>query len=114
MSALPGKISELLLSMLSCISDVNAWVTANMLNLNDNKTELMLVTCKGTKHLHNLPTSITVGNAQIPFEQSVNNIGFALHCLHTKNAHVSNISRTCYFQLRRLAYISDKYCNCHT
>ena len=40
----PDRISELLLSMQSCISDVNAWATANMLRLNDNKTELMLVT----------------------------------------------------------------------
>ena len=31
-------ISELLHSMQSCISDVKAWATANMLKLNDNKT----------------------------------------------------------------------------
>ena len=53
-----------------------------MLKLNDNKTELMLVTTKITKHLHNLPTSITMGNA-----------------------HVSNIARTCYLELHRLASI---------
>ena len=64
MSAQPDRISELLHSMQSCISDVKAWATANMLKLNDNKTELMLVTCKRTKHLHSLPTSITIGNAQ--------------------------------------------------
>ena len=46
MSATPDGISELLRSMQSCISDVNAWATANMLRLNDNKTELMLVTSK--------------------------------------------------------------------
>ena len=66
-SALPDGISELLHSMQSCIIDVKAWVTANMPKLNDNRTELMLVTSNGTKHLHNLPTSITIGNAQIPF-----------------------------------------------
>ena len=60
MSAPPDKISKLLHSMQSCISDVKAWATANMLKLNDNKTELMLVTSKRTKHLHNLPTSITI------------------------------------------------------
>ena len=65
MSAPPDKISELLHSMQSCICDIKAWATANMLNLNDNKTELMLVTSKRAKYLHNLPTSITIGNAQI-------------------------------------------------
>ena len=76
MFAPPDKISELLHSMQSCICDVKAWATATMLKLNDNKAELMLVTSKITKHLHNLPTSITMGNAQIPFKQSVKNLGF--------------------------------------
>ena len=76
-----------------------------MPKLNDNKTELMLVTSKRTKHLHNLPTSITIGNAQIPFKQSVKNLGYTLDCHLTMNAHVSNIARTCYVELRRLASI---------
>ena len=91
--------------MQSCISDVKAWATANMLKLNDSKTELMLVTSKRSKHLHILPTSITIGIAQIPFKQSVKNLGFTLDCHLAMNAHVSNIARTCYFELRRLAYI---------
>ena len=65
MSAPPDRISELLHSMQSCICYVKAWATANMLRLNDNKTELTLVTSKRTKHLHNLPISITIENAQI-------------------------------------------------
>ena len=105
MSAPLDRISELLHSMQSCISDVKAWAAANMLKLNDSKTELMLVTSKRSRHLHNLPTSITIGNAQIPFKQSVKNLGFTLDCHLTMNAHVSNIARTCYFELRRLASI---------
>ena len=76
-----------------------------MLRLNDNKTELMLVTSKRTMHLHNLPTSITIGNAQIPFKQSVMNLGFTLDCHITMNAHVPNIARRCYFELCRFVSI---------
>ena len=104
-SSPPERISELLHSMQSCISDVKAWTTTNMLKQNDNRTELMLVTSKRTKHHHNLPTSITIGNAQIPFKQSVENLGSTLDCHLTMNAHVSKIARTCYFELRRLASI---------
>ena len=104
MSAPPDRISELLHSMQSCISDVKAWATANMLRFND-KTELMLVTSKITKHLHNLPISITIGNAQITFNKSVKNLGLTLDCRLTMNAHVSNIARTCYIELNRLASI---------
>ena len=105
MSALPDRISELLHSMLSCISDVNAWVPANVHELNDNKTELILVTSKRTKHLNHLPTSITMGNAQIPINYSVKKLGLALDSHLTMNAHVSNIARKFYFELRRLASI---------
>ena len=105
MSAPPDIISEQLHSMQSCISDVNAWTTANMLKLNDNKKELMLVTSNRTKHLHSLPTSITIRNAHIRFKQFVKNFGFTFDCHLTMNAHVSKIARTCYFELRRLACI---------
>ena len=46
MSAPPDRISELHHSVQSCMNDVKAWATANMLKLNDSKTELMLVTSK--------------------------------------------------------------------
>ena len=94
MSAPPDGISELLHSMQLCIGDVKAWGTVNMPKRNDNKTELMLVTSKRTKHLHSLPTSITMGNAHIPLKQSVKNSGFTLDCHLTMNAHVSNIALT--------------------
>ena len=65
----------------------------------------MLVSSKRTKHLHNLPTSIAIGNAKIPFKQSVKILGFTLDGHLTMNAHVSNIAQTCYFELRRLPSI---------
>ena len=105
MSAPPDGISELLHSMQSCIRDVKAWASENMLELNYDKTELMLVISKRTRHLHNLPTSITIGNAQIPFKLSVKNLGFTLGSHLTMNAHVTNIARTFYFEVRRLASI---------
>ena len=49
--------------------------------------------------------SITIGNAHIPFKKSVNNLGSTVDCHLTMNAHVTNIARTCYFELRRLASI---------
>ena len=101
MHAPPDKVSELFPSMQSCMSNA----TANMLILNDNKTELMFVTSKITKHLNYLPTSITTGNAQIPFKLSVKNLDFTLDCHLIMNAHVSIIARTCFFELHRLAYI---------
>ena len=96
MSAPPDKISELLHSQLSCICDVKAWATANMLQHTDNKKEFMLCTSKRTKHLNSLRTSIIFSNAQFPFKQSVMNLSFALDCHLIMNAHVTSITLTCY------------------
>ena len=104
MSALPDRISELLHSMQSCIGDVKAWAIASMLILND-KTELMLVTSNRTNHHNNLPTSITMGNAQIPFKQSVKNLSSTLDFHLTMNAHISNIARTCYLELSEIPFL---------
>ena len=103
MFAPPDK-EEQLQSSQSCMSDVKAWATEGMPKLNDN-TKLLLVTSKRTRHLHYLPTPITIGNVQITFKQSLKNIGFTLDCHHTMKAHVSNIAQTCHFELSRLASI---------
>ena len=67
----------------------------------------MLVTSKRTNYLHSLPTSITIGNAEIPFKKSAKNLVFTLDCHLTMNAHFFNIARTCYFELRRLHLFVD-------
>ena len=76
-----------------------------MLKRIDTKTEFMLVTSIRAKHLHDLPTSFTIGNAQNSLKQFVKNLGVTLDCHITMNAHISNIARTCYFELHRLASI---------
>ena len=101
----PDKICMLHQSMQSFTSERKAWATANMLELNDDKREIMLVTLKRTKHLHNLLISFTTGNAQLSFKQSVNNFSFSLDCHHSMNEHISTITRTCYFEFCLLAFI---------
>ena len=76
-----------------------------MIKLNDMKTELTFVISKRTKYLHNVHSSITIGNAQASFKQSMKNVGFTLDCHFSMNEHVSTIARKCYFELCRIASI---------
>ena len=55
------------MSYFTLCSHLRVMSTANMLKLSDNKTELMLVTSIRAMHLHSLPTTLTIGNARIPF-----------------------------------------------
>ena len=79
--------------------DIKAWAAANMLKIN-NKAKLMLVTSKITKHLHNLPTSITIGNSQIPFKHSEKNLVFTLEC------HLSTATNVSAFVLSRIDFVT--------
>ena len=90
--------------MQSCMSDVNAWATGNMLRFNI-MTELILVTLRRTRHLHNITTAITIGSGQIPLIQSVKIFGFTLDCYLTMNKHASTLAWICYFELIHLASI---------
>ena len=69
------------------------------------QSSCLSITRTRTRILHNLLTSVAIGNAQIPFKQSVKNLGFTLSCCLSMNAHVCNIARKCYSELRRLASI---------
>ena len=118
MSAPYVQIFELFHSMQSCMTAMlcyvmNALATANMFNHNENKTELMLVISKRTKHLHSLPTSITIGNAQILSKQSVKNLGSTSYYICTCLYYYSNMlllttSSGIYSK------IPDKCSKCHT
>ena len=66
MSVPADKMSELHHSMQSCLSDVISWAAVKMIRLNNNKAKLMIAISKRINHLHNLPTLITICNAQIP------------------------------------------------
>ena len=93
MTAQPDVLAELFHSLQSCIGDAKTLATANMLLLND-KTELMLVTSKRTKHHHNLPTSITSGNAPNSTQTVCKEIGF-------------NIRLSSYYECTCLQHCSD-------
>ena len=75
--------------MQPCICDVTAWATVNMHRLNDNISELKLVTSERNKLLHELPTSLDVDNAKFSIKQFLRNLGLALACDLNRNTHVA-------------------------
>ena len=104
-SAPPRYISDLLSAMQLCIGDIKSWMTTNMLKLNDEKTELMLVSSSRMSQLHSLPDSMTINNTTIPFSDSVKNLGVTFDRHLTMKNQVPNIIRSCNFELRRIASI---------
>ena len=46
-----------------------------------------------------------IGYAPISLKHTAKKLGLTLDCHLTMNAHIHNIARTCYFELRRMASI---------
>ena len=86
-----------------CIEDVAEWMDDSKLKLNDDKTELMAIGTRPklsqvTPYL--APMSIT--GCDIPFSQSVRNLGIYLDETLSMDAHIKCVCRILFCQLRRI------------
>ena len=81
--------------MQSYVDDAKLWMTQNKLQLNEGKTEALLIDPQNSP---NLPLSITIGQNYICFSRSVRKK------LSIKQ-QVSKISQSAYLELRRISSI---------
>ena len=91
-------------SVQCCIADILLWMNSNKLMLNPEKTEAML---SGTKlRLAQIDTvSLSINNCTIPFQHSVKYLGVALDQTLSMQNHISNVCRSTFLALRRIASI---------
>ena len=61
-----------------CVSDVKAWMTSNKLQMNKDKTEVLLVTAKRIVNLQHLPEFMNINGTCVKFSPSVRNLGVTL------------------------------------
>ena len=104
-SAPIADIDSLITRVQDCIADVKDWMTLNKLQLNDDKTELMLVSpSKYSKHPA-LPTSITLNSNEILISSHVRSLGVTIDKNLTLEQQVSNICKVAYLELRRISSV---------
>ena len=82
-------------------------MTENQLKLNDDKTEALLIPFSSSFKTStiSLPDSITLGSHNIPFSDSVRNLGFILDSKLSTKKHVTKVCQTAYFELKRICSI---------
>ena len=103
-SATPDRLPDLIDSMRLCI-DVKDWMTDNKLKLNDDKTEVVIISSSRMSTALSIPDSLDIGNASVPFSDTVKNLGVTLDCHLSLKTHVLNLVRTANFKLRRIGSI---------
>ena len=86
----------------NCTTDVKSWMTANKLQLNDNKTEAMIILSNRMSVHSPLPSVIHIGDADVPFVSSVKNLGVTLDSNLSMSQHISNTCKAAYIQIRHI------------
>ena len=81
-------------------------MTTNRLQLNDDKTEMLL--CDVKKYLNNMQdTFLYVDNTLIPFSNSAKNLGVYFDGTLSMSLHVNQLCKTLNFELRQIYLLSS-------
>ena len=99
----PSNVSDIVFSLENCIKDVKQWMLENKLQLNDDKTEILLINPK--KYDLNVD-NITIGNDSIDFSDSAKKLGIYLCNDLSMKCHVTNLCQAIYLEIRRLKQMS--------
>ena len=69
----------------NCTTDAKSWMTANKLQLNDNKTEATIILSNRMSVHSPFPSVIHIGDAAVPFVSSFKNLGVTLDSTHKQH-----------------------------
>lgn len=86
----------------ACLVDISAWMNANMLKLNQDKTELIVF---APKHQPAHDIQLNVGIKTIKAAPVVKNLGVHFDSSMTMEKQVNAIAKSCYYQLRNIGRI---------
>ena len=90
----------------NCISDIRTWMVDNKLKLNEDKTEVLILTSKLHRSCHGI-SQVVVGGAPIAPTLTVRNLGAMLDQSLTVDEFVKHICKADYFHLHNISSIRN-------
>ncbi len=99
----PDRLEKLSL-LQNCLASINKWMSDNFLQLNNDKTEVMIIAPD------NITTKIrqVVGGLSSSDSSEIRNLGVIFDRSVCLNSHVKSVVRSCIFHLRYIAKIRSK------
>jgi len=97
------KVDSLLCNMQSSTVDVKEWTLYNKLQLNEDKTEALLIDC--SRSGSSLPTSLMIGQSSISFSPSAKSLGVIVDETLSMKEQVTKICQSAYWEIRKIASI---------
>ena len=88
----------------SCIAAIKVWMLINKLQLNDGKTEFLLIASPYFRKTITT-THINIENDHVPSSTSARNLGIVFDQHMNFEEHIYNIRRSCFQHLKRISDI---------
>ena len=104
--AIDGDKERCLNNLQNCIHNIRLWIRANLLKLNDNKTEFIMVGSKNNLLKANTRnTSVQIGTDYITCVDSVCDLGYIIDNELKCTVHVNKLTNTLFITIRKIAKI---------
>ena len=101
-------IQEQCLKLEECLSKIHAWMSANKLKLNANKTEIMLFGTRHSLQTVNI-TSLSVAGTQVHVTDGpIGNLGVMFDTTLSMSAQINKMVKTSSFHLRNIGHVRKR------
>ena len=90
--------------LVKCITEVRSWLTDNLLQLNDGKTEFLVIGSRDQLSRARV-TELTIGDTAIPAVHSARNLGAILESSYSVQSHVKAVCQSAGYYLRHIGCI---------
>ena len=98
-------ITEAISKIEQCLTEVTDWYGKNQLKLNTEKSEAVIFLTKTKRNDLPCNISVTIDGHRVVPKPSVRNLGVILDSGLTMQAHVAQIAKSCYHQIRNIGQI---------
>ena len=100
----PSSQKECLEIVQNCVLQVKSWMASNKLKLNDDKTEVLVITSPFYKNKLNI-SQFSIDDTDIPISTNARNIGVIFDQQLSMKKQVSAICKSAHFQLHNIGRI---------
>ena len=102
----PQRLQESFRRMEACLDDIQKWMGHFRLKMNCAKTECLLIAKKNMARDNNIYQLLSIGDERIrPTDSAVKNLGVTMTSDMSFDAHVTNVVRASFAQLKSLSRI---------
>ena len=97
----------------ACLSDISLWMSLNRLKLNGDKTELLIIGSQFRPNLQFPPVVLNDGSVILPSKYA-RNIGVTFDSVLNFEYHITDIGKSCYFDIHNIYRIRKFLSTEHT